>query len=985
MSGFLKRTKTVNPAGGVNPASSPNVSQYGWTSYDAGNVNQIIEYVNMAKASAQSAKDSADYVQSKIGELEDTLDRLEDFLQDAGPIFSNIEVIYADILQKHTEVTTMHSDVSTALAGAVQASSEAKQASTIATAESVKSADAATRSATSATASEASNVGSKGWYDKSKDLYDALQAGQVYRGTWNPTTNVYPTKPNTNSAWDVSLPSGTASHTFDGKVWRSGDRLLFALATNAFEQLAVGGGVDSVNGKSGAVTLNAADVGAVAKTGGEVTGSINANAPSKQITFKNTNNYISMGGDDLYLSAINGATSRVVLQSFRNPLVSIAVTPGSPAVNNYEIYHKGNVPTAAEVKAVGLSGAQTMTGQLNGVKYTATDPYAYVSRLRGNQGMYLGNAANDTRTIIGGGGEAVGDATGSVIIRPNGITDTAGELLISASGNVASAAAPTANTHLTNKVYVDTSVKTLSDRVDAIGPDAINAMPKTGGVFTGPVTGVVGTKSAMTFANKASIRYYDGSGTHFHNFAEGNALYWKTGGAGENAAAYLTSAGIFNTEGVIYGKTGVISQSRNSATWLGMEAPETGGPYISSKAEGETGAVLSMRFGKSEVSVESGKRFTASHVRVVADGGLQFSADAAMSGITWAMGVNPNSRSFGIYQYNNGAYGGQYFNIDPSSGGGTTISGRKVKITGDTEMSGYASITGAGNNGLEFHQPGNTATFVYKPMGRNALRIGQGNGAAGEVQNFADIDVNQAAFRGKVSSNHQSSRGWGSAGDSVFYGGGSTVTEGALSSLVAQWVTVPNRASYEHGYGFLSDSSGNIGNYGHALWCQDSSSYNKYWVFRNNGGQQSPSGFRIEGDGRMAGKAYEGYEDHFHWMTASLASTSDANLKTVVGDSVKSALDVVNQFQFKRFVWNEEAGSVYTSRNKKLTDIGLIAQQVEEVDPSLVKTISVGGDTPTETKTLDTAAMLALAMKAIQEQQVQINELKEKLNEFIQQ
>lgn len=71
MAGFLKRDSgTVNRAGGVNPASSPNVSQYGWTSYDSGKVNQLVQYVEMGKGFLDTMEEKILYVEKLIKDLE---------------------------------------------------------------------------------------------------------------------------------------------------------------------------------------------------------------------------------------------------------------------------------------------------------------------------------------------------------------------------------------------------------------------------------------------------------------------------------------------------------------------------------------------------------------------------------------------------------------------------------------------------------------------------------------------------------------------------------------------------------------------------------------------------------------------------------------------------------------------------------------------------------------------------------------------------
>ncbi|MGL5014610.1 MAG: hypothetical protein ACRC6V_10025, partial [Bacteroidales bacterium] len=263
MSGFLKRSKTdtVNPAGGVNPALEPNVGQYGWTSYDAANVNQIIEYVNMAREAAESAKDSADYVASKFGELQSFIDYIEVIYAQIEPIFTNIEIIYKDIVLKHTEVVNLH--------GAAQKFS----------ADAVAAAEAAKISEEKSLVSEHSSAGHEHNSEinkdeairaaqEARDIAEELRKGQVYRGTWNIEANAsFPPKPDTNSVWDITLNESSVSYFFEGETWYWGDRLLYLKDDNKFSQIESGSGVISVNGKSGAVTLAAADVSAVALDG----------------------------------------------------------------------------------------------------------------------------------------------------------------------------------------------------------------------------------------------------------------------------------------------------------------------------------------------------------------------------------------------------------------------------------------------------------------------------------------------------------------------------------------------------------------------------------------------------------------------------------------------------------------------------------------------------------------------------------------------
>lgn len=118
--------------------------------------------------------------------------------------------------------------------------------------------------------------------DLTTSIYEDLRKGQVYRGTWNPHTHTYPNAKGTNSVWDVVLNEDETQYNWNGILWYWGDRLVYLKDENKYEQLesGYGGAVISVNNKKGAVTLNAADVGALPITGGTLTGGLFAHTYS---------------------------------------------------------------------------------------------------------------------------------------------------------------------------------------------------------------------------------------------------------------------------------------------------------------------------------------------------------------------------------------------------------------------------------------------------------------------------------------------------------------------------------------------------------------------------------------------------------------------------------------------------------------------------------------------------------------------------------
>jgi hypothetical protein len=115
--------------------------------------------------------------------------------------------------------------------------------------------------------------------------------------------------------------------------------------------------------------------------------------------------------------------------------------------------------------------------------------------------------------------------------------------------------------------------------------------------------------------------------------------------------------------------------------------------------------------------------------------------------------------------------------------------------------------------------------------------------------------------------------------------------------------------------------------------------------------------FRMETDGDFHAK-----QD----VVAFSTTPSDKRLKTNIKD-INYGLNTIMSLNPKQYDWKED--------NRH--DIGFIAQEVEEVIPEIVKDKK---HFDKEIKTLDYEKLTAVLIKAVQEQQEQINELKEKLN-----
>ena len=98
---------------------------------------------------------------------------------------------------------------------------------------------------------------------------------------------------------------------------------------------------------------------------------------------------------------------------------------------------------------------------------------------------------------------------------------------------------------------------------------------------------------------------------------------------------------------------------------------------------------------------------------------------------------------------------------------------------------------------------------------------------------------------------------------------------------------------------------------------------------------------------------------------------SDRRLKENIVDCKHKALDYIQQFQFKEYDWKKQEDRPQQAHTK----IGLIAQEVQEIDPTLVYE---NGDT----LNLDNLRLTNIALKAIQELALENKKLKHRLEKL---
>ena len=302
----------------------------------------------------------------------------------------------------------------------------------------------------------------------------------------------------------------------------------------------------------------------------------------------------------------------------------------------------------------------------------------------------------------------------------------------------------------------------------------------------------------------------------------------------------------------------------------------------------------------------------------------RFHISTASSGL-----VNQKFESTGSSAWRIGIPAGQtYFAFDDSS---DDLSSPEVVFTtagnvgiGTTspdkklEVSGDIKISGGDYNGLYFENAaGTTKTLLYQHAATDSLII---------------KDIVNNADRVTFKNNGNVGIGTTSPGVKLDVSGQARATNGML---------VDNGTTA----GFFTTDSDNV----------------------NFGASTSGKGLKLFSANTERLRIVSGGDAHFDQDVIAFSTTpSDRRLKTNIKD-IDYGLDTIMQLSPKKYDWKKD--------NRH--DIGFIAQEVEQVIPEIVKDKK---HFDKEIKTLDYEKLTAVLIKAVQEQQQQINKLEEKLN-----
>lgn len=498
------------------------------------------------------------------------------------------------------------------------------------------------------------------------------------------------------------------------------------------------------------------------------------------------------------------------------------------------------------------------------------------------------------------------------------------------------------------------------------------------------VVSSVGTKNADTLD---LIRDANGDVGLYHRKADGSADNWLIQGV-VNAARAITNIKFFAkitaaAEYVAAAMKGAI-QLRSGAG-IDFKGPSNGNLYnMFAATEGDNSNTLVMTTGSGNDETQhtillqitnagntSTKGSLLSRVGSGDEGKIiGFVSDAAMPyGGTWVGGLQNYSNRMTIDYY-----GKELMSFDRN---------------GYVEVGGPGRFTINGGSGLGIIRLASSnnskIAHVYMEPG-GALKFTRANGSFLDTTTLGHFWPYPGEEKSKFQTYGGRTRGWTDVNYVANYVADTPCTDGSLvASFGAGFQFVGNYWIQQY-LGTLM--SANIEQTAHVLGCTDGATYVRAWKFFNNGllrsPQELPQQWYITADGNIWGTAFGSSSSPgamVTWCNNTFAPKSDIKFKENVQPCTESALDVVDELHFKSFDWKE------TGEHE---DFGLIAQELEQVRPSLVSHVRVmkydeesGKNIVDEENSFlayDTAANLSLALKSIQELNAIVKGLQQEIN-----
>lgn len=940
MSGFIKRDNFSGSAGGLNPASNPNVGQYGWTGVDQGHYNQLLQYVDECRKIWISLQEKILYVEEILEnvqnvdaqvqhvdlvaalvtklheETKEYHDQTETRYLEVKPLYEDFSIKYTDVMDKYNDIIIKHGETLISAASAEQSKVEAKASA-----------------------------------DKAQELVDELQKGQVYRGKWNPHEGAYPDNKGTNSVWDVVLNEGELEFVFDNIKWFWGDRLIYIKDSNEYQQLESGGAVTSVNGKSGAVTLTNTDVGA-APTGfglGEKmvaigSGSCNDFVETGWYAVNNatTDTPLGTGPSGAVLQSMKwGGTA--VMQTFWNYTSDRTYTR---RMNNgvwnpwVEIYNTFNKPTPSQI------GALTDAG------FTMKGPIVMDSRLdlktqpiTGHKDAALFRDFGNGNVVLAGGRRA---------------DDTPGDLYLGYTGTMSGTTGFT-----TRQIRLDAPMNWKGSATMLIDANGINGDMINGGAIqvqkdsNNVYHTIIGGSDTV---NRG--RTIVAAGECGKHIADNTTTGAEQVHIGSDDSNMFLHTGLQNGWG---GTTHNITKLSGGELYLGKGTSQVYHQGFKPALTDLTSIGGGIRSNTTDVMSMDGTSYSF----VTGLRGAHLCGNSYWDGTNWLKYDNAKP-SMHVAVENNGE-----FKIHSSAATSTNplqLRPFTMDISGNTTITGHMKstknlISNDSYAGVEMLIPGKHAAMVYVDQAGGNMRFTQSDGIGTELVPYANFHPSALTFY----------RNSTFAGSIQALG---TIQAANILNVLGTYPLVELHSPGKIAYGIYAEPSDStlrfVQTNGAGTVAKTLGTFTTAGSLTLSGALGLGSGTSsIGSDGMVYGPIWGGDTTIATWCRQNFAPISDKGLKRNIRPATKSALDVVEQIKFHSYEWKDES----LTKDFKGTEIGLIAQEMEAIDPCYAKDINTykeDGSVDTSVKALDVTNMLALALKAIQELQEEVRMLKEK-------
>lgn len=477
----------------------------------------------------------------------------------------------------------------------------------------------------------------------------------------------------------------------------------------------------------------------------------------------------------------------------------------------------------------------------------------------------------------------------------------------------------------------------------------VGALPISGGVLGGVLV-VKDQLRVNGFGGNASVERSAVGSAACMDWVErgtGNWNFSQSTGAGAEVKRLmtLTPSGDLSTTGHQVAITTQWATSSDGNSNIAIEAPAGGSPCLTFKSPNIPATVKGLTFNGSEVLF--GQR-AVGDFRVSGTHGLLFAPFADAAGVSWAAGMDPNTGIFAIKKFSSGTWQWDAILLNNAN---------QLTLNGDTTIEGFVSGSKAifsrsvdGSSGLAFETPVGGAPYI---SAKNA-------GASRKVLEFTN----------DITTNHGRLISTGTVGATSTH---SPMLELHHPALVAYGMYIEGangqlRIGQTNGSGAVAKVLLAIESGGNATFTGELHS--------------GSGGGRLGATGMVYGGVWGGDGSIAGWCQRSFAPISDATMKRNIAPSTKSALDDVAKLVFVSYDWDPTNP---LTLGKKSAHIGVTAQQVEEIDGSYVRDVethAADGSVGASVKSLDLVNLLSLALKAIQEQQDQISDLKLSLSKL---